>query len=145
MNVLLSIKPNFVEKITSGEKKYEFRKTGFKNHEGLDRVYIYSTSPTKKIIGSFKIGRILSGTPVSIWEECEEFAGISKAGFFDYFKNKDKAVAIAIEDLQIFKNPIDPFQSIKNFKAPQSFYYIKEDKSWDLPSSKNSIKLSHFS
>ncbi|WP_407282849.1 hypothetical protein V7O61_02475 [Methanolobus sp. WCC1] len=144
MNVLLSIKPNFVDKIISGEKKYEFRKTEFKKRDGLNRIYIYSTSPIKKIIGSFKIGDIISGTPESIWKECRDFAGISKADFFDYFKNNDKAIAISIEDLQIFETPINPFNEFENFKAPQSFCYIKEDL-WNFPSSKNSMKLSRFS
>ena len=144
MNVLLSIRPAYVDRIISGEKKYEFRKTEFKNRDGLNRIYIYSTSPVKKIIGSFKIGFLISGTPKSIWEECQDLAGIDETDFFDYFENNDKAVAISIEDLQIFENPIDPFTEFNNFKAPQSFYYIKEN-SWNLPSRKSSIKLSNFS
>jgi predicted transcriptional regulator len=144
MNVLLSIKPNFVDKIISGEKKYEFRKTEFKNHDVLNRIYIYSTSPIKRIVGSFKIGRIVSGTPANIWEECQDFAGISKADFFDYFQNNNKAVAIAIEDLEIFESPIDPFEQFQNFRAPQSFYYIKEN-SWKFPSNEKNVKLSRFS
>lgn len=143
MNVLLSIKPVYVEKIISGEKKYEFRKSVFKNFDRLNRIYIYSTSPVKRIIGSFKIGHVISGSPESIWEEYRDCSGISAVDFFDYYKNHEKAVAISIEDLQIFDCPINPFIEFKDFKAPQSFYYMK-DASWDISSKKDSMTLSNY-
>ena len=53
MRVLLSIKPEFVEKIFSGEKLYEYRKAMFKN-VNVSSVVIYSTMPVGKIVGEFK-------------------------------------------------------------------------------------------
>ena len=44
MNVILSIKPEFVEKIFSGEKQYEYRKILFK--QKVDTVYIYACRRT---------------------------------------------------------------------------------------------------
>jgi len=49
MNVLLSVKPKYAEEIISGRKKYEFRKSIFKR-EDIKKMYIYSSSPVKKII-----------------------------------------------------------------------------------------------
>lgn len=144
MNVLLSIKPNYVEKIISGEKTYEFRKSTFKNVDNIDRIYIYSTSPVKKIIGSFKIGDIVSKSPRLVWEQCNEFSGMNKQDFFDYFKQSNKAVAISIEDLHIFNEPVDPYVEFKNFRAPQSFCYFKEN-SLVLPTRVPRAKLSTFS
>ncbi len=51
MNVIFSIKPKYVERILSGEKKYEFRKRIWKKQ--VDRVFIYASSPVKKIVASF--------------------------------------------------------------------------------------------
>ena len=62
MDVLLSIKPKYVKSIIEGEKRYEFRKTIFKNRE-INRIYIYSSSPVKKIVASFVIGTILEDHP----------------------------------------------------------------------------------
>jgi predicted transcriptional regulator len=61
MNVLLSIKPEYAELIKSGLKKYEFRRKIFKK-AGHSKVFIYSTSPVKKITGVFdaSLRRILS-------------------------------------------------------------------------------------
>ena len=54
MKVLLSIKPEFVEKIFNGTKKYEFRKSIFKN-KNIDTVVVYASSPWQYVIGEFKI------------------------------------------------------------------------------------------
>jgi type I restriction enzyme S subunit len=59
MNVLLSIKPKYANQIVKGNKKYEFRKSVFKNRD-LEMVYIYSSSPVKRIIGAFAIKMIFS-------------------------------------------------------------------------------------
>jgi type I restriction enzyme S subunit len=127
MNVLLSIKPLYAEKIINGQKKYEFRKSIFKNSAHVEKVFIYSSSPIKKIIGHFEIGEIVLGNPKSLWESCHEFAGISKKQFFEYFKNKEKGFAITIKNFQKYDAPIDPFIKFDNFKAPQSFYYVSDD------------------
>ena len=58
MNVILSIKPKYCEKIINGKKKVEFRRKIFKNENKIDLVFMYSTSPVKKIVGFFKIESI---------------------------------------------------------------------------------------
>ncbi|MBI6731014.1 ASCH domain-containing protein, partial [Pseudomonas amygdali] len=42
MKVLLSIKPEYAEKILQGEKRFEFRKSVFKNPD-VRTVVIYAT------------------------------------------------------------------------------------------------------
>jgi type I restriction enzyme S subunit len=70
MNVLLSIKPKYVELIKAGFKKYEFRRKISKKFDG-SKVYIYSTSPIKKIIGVFDVKNYVdppqSGMLVEFW------------------------------------------------------------------------------
>jgi Uncharacterized conserved protein len=126
MNVLLSIKPKFVEKIISGEKKYEFRRTIFKNIESKS-IFIYSSSPVKKIIGEMIIDSILSGQPKKLWEQCKKFSGIGKKDFFDYFEGKEEAYALSIRKMHLFDFPIEPQKIKNNFIPPQSFYYIKDE------------------
>ncbi|MCE8424766.1 MAG: hypothetical protein J5U17_03185 [Candidatus Methanoperedens sp.] len=123
MNVLLSVKPEYAEKIVEGTKKYEFRRSIFKKND-IDKVYIYSSSPVSKIIGSFEIENILKDSPEMIWNLCQKYAGISKKNFFSYFINSNMAYAIEIGDIDRFKEPIDPYHIIENFKPPQSFYYV---------------------
>ncbi len=123
MNVLLSVKPKYAEKIVEGEKKYEFRRSIFKK-QNIEKVYIYSSSPVSKIIAVFEIEKILKDSPERIWKQCQKNAGISKKDFFAYFKNSDAAYAIEIGEVDSFQEPLDPFKIIENFKPPQSFYYV---------------------
>jgi len=123
MNVLLSVKPKYAEKIVEGKKKYEFRRAIFKK-QNIEKVYIYSSSPVSKIIAAFEIEKILKDSPEKIWTLCQKYAGISKKDFFDYFKNSEQAFAIEIGYVDSFKEHINPFKVIENFKPPQSFYYL---------------------
>ena len=52
MNVILSIKPEYVAEIKAGRKGFEFRKTIFK--EKVEKVYIYASSPVSKVVGEFQ-------------------------------------------------------------------------------------------
>ncbi|HUV81894.1 MAG TPA: ASCH domain-containing protein [archaeon] len=122
MNVLLSVKPKYVEEIISGRKKYEFRKSIFKR-EDIKKLYIYSSSPVKKIIAIVDIDGIISDSPQELWEQCHEDAGISEREFFRYFKNSDVGYAIKISNVQEFSTPVDPYNINEDFRPPQSFYY----------------------
>jgi len=122
MHVLLSIKPEYVEKIFQGTKKYEFRKSIFRRN--VKKVCIYSTSPVKKIVGRFTIVRITAGHPVRLWEKYWAYAGIEKKDFFAYFQAREKGFCIEIGEVEIFKEPLDPHSLIPGFIAPQSFKYF---------------------
>ena len=63
--VLLSIKPEFAEKIFDGTKKFEFRKTIFKNNN-VQKVIVYASSPVQKVIGEFSIEDILNDDVLGI-------------------------------------------------------------------------------
>lgn len=124
MNVLLSIKPKYTEAILDGSKKYEFRRTIFRRKD-VERVFIYSNSHVRKIVGFFEIEKILEGTPQEIWNTYHGYGGISKRDFFKYFEGSQKAFAIKIKNVHRFSEPIDPCPIIENFTPPQSFYYFR--------------------
>ncbi|MDD2666585.1 MAG: hypothetical protein PHD13_05310 [Methanocellales archaeon] len=123
MNVLLSIKPKYANAILSGEKEYEFRKVIFKDRN-VERVYIYSSSPVKRIVGVFIVGDIIEGHPERIWERCQKKSGINKEDFFNYFNGSEKGYAIKIDDLETIEDPIDPRSLSSDFVPPQSFCYF---------------------
>ncbi|HOC93511.1 MAG TPA: hypothetical protein PKH33_14240 [bacterium] len=122
MNALLSIKPIYVKKILEGTKKYEFRKTIFRSD--VKTIWIYESSPTKKIVGAFDVGKIITDTPESLWDNFKSKAGISKDDFFCYFDGKSKGYALEIKKLKLFKEPINPQDAIEDFHPPQSFCYF---------------------
>lgn len=123
MDIILSIKPEYVNQIRFGNKKYEFRKTIFRN-QSIDNVFIYETAPTKKIVGFFKYSGYIKNTPIKLWEQLKKYAGIDECAFNNYFNARDIGYAIIIQDIQFYKIMIDPFNSIKNFFPPQSYFYF---------------------
>lgn len=125
MRIILSIKPEFVKEIFEGSKRYEYRKSIFTKN--VDKVLIYSTSPVSKIVGEFAIQEIIINTPEKLWEITHKESGISKNFFDNYFKGRLRGYALKIESLKLYKQPIDPFNIIQSFVAPQSFRYINED------------------
>lgn len=123
MKVLLSIKPEFAHKIFEGSKKFEFRKTIFKN-KSVNKVIVYASSPMKKVIGEFEIDEIISLDPESLWEKTKLLAGISKSFFDSYFNSKELAHAIKIKDSQKYETPLSLHDDFNIKYAPQSFVYI---------------------
>lgn len=125
MNVLLSIKPVFAEKILNGEKRYEFRKTRLSKVGNGDRVVLYASSPIQKIVGEFQVGGIIEADPHELWNRFSEFSGIdNKEWFLDYFGENALGYAIEVDDVYRFDAPIDPYECIEGFHPPVSFKYI---------------------
>jgi len=123
MKVILSIKPEYAERILSGEKKFEFRKNIFKNKD-VDTVLIYATMPVGKVIGEFKVGDILMHTPTELWHKTKRYAGISHKFFEDYFHCREKAFAITVKNPKRYLSPLDLNDISPGAKAPQSFRYV---------------------
>jgi len=127
MKALLSIKPEFVEKIFSGKKVFEFRKVGFSRD--VEKVVVYATAPIGRIVGEFNVAKILEDTPASLWEKTKEHSGITEDFFFSYFKNRKMAIAIEIDHPIRYEKPINPYEKNLKFNPPQSFRYIYEQES----------------
>lgn len=123
MKVLLSVKPEFAEKILTGEKKYEFRKAIFKNSD-VKTVVIYATMPLGKVVGEFDFDIVLSDKPSAIWAETSIFSGITKKFFNEYFNGRDNAYAIKIAKVRRYKNPRSLKEFVPSGLAPQSFCYL---------------------
>lgn len=123
MKILLSIKPEFANKIFDGSKKYEFRKSLFKE-KSVTRVVVYASSPIQKVIGEFEIDTIFSLEPQSLWHKTKKYSGISKDFYDSYFQKKDIAHAIKIKNVKKFKEPLSLKKDFKINHPPQSFIYL---------------------
>lgn len=124
MNVILSIKPKYANAILSGEKKVEFRKLTFK--QKIEKVYIYSSAPEQKIIGSFTIDTIIADTPERLWKKFKNVGSIEEDDFFEYFADKELGYSIKIKSINKFRKAIDPKDIFENFVAPQSYMYCEK-------------------
>ena len=122
MKVLLSIKPEFAERIFDGSKKYEFRKAIFKNPD-VKTIVVYASSPVQRVIGEFDIETILSDAPESLWKETQEFSGITEDFFFDYFSERDVGFAIKVKKVRRYNKP-RCLRTSYNVSPPPSFCYV---------------------
>jgi predicted transcriptional regulator len=122
MRVLLSIKPEYVDRIFSGEKKYEFRRVIFKDQE-VKTIIIYATSPIQKVVGELSIESILFDQVNSLWKTTSQNAGISEENFYQYFKDRAFGYAIKIEKTKKYRYPLS-VQGRFGIMPPQSFIYV---------------------
>lgn len=119
--ILISIKPEYANKILIGSKKYEYRKVHLKAN--INKMVLYVTFPIMKIVGEMEIVDILENDPQSIWETTKNHSGSSKALYDKYYKNKDLAIAYKIGRVTRYNNPKELSEIGINF-SPQSFVYL---------------------
>lgn len=124
MKVLLSIKPEFADKILSGQKRFEFRKVIFKSKD-VRSVVVYSSSPVQRVIGEFDVSGILEMTPEELWGVTSDLAGIEKDYFDEYFEGRNKGFAIKIGNLKKYKRPM-LLKELGVSTPPQSFCYLND-------------------
>jgi type I restriction enzyme S subunit len=120
-DLLMSITPVVGRRIMSSSKKYEYRRSIFR--KPVNRVYLYLSSPERKITGYWFYRGYLEGTVREIWEATKDQSAAAKSAYLDYFQNTNKAFAIPVERFIPFDTPVDPWLEA-GFLPPQSFRYI---------------------
>jgi len=123
MRVLLSIKPEYAEKILNGTKRYEYRRALPRN-EAVRTVVIYATLPVGKVVGEFEIGEVLCEPPDKLWRRTRDAAGISRAFFDSYFSGRTEAMAIAVRKPKRYGTPLRLKEVSGSAMPPQSFQYL---------------------
>ena len=124
VTILLSIKPEYVERIFNGSKKFEFRK--HLPQEKVDKIVVYSTDPVQRVIGEVEVLGVLSMKPSPLWEVTKTAAGISRAKYRSYFKGCVSAHAFRLGQTQVYDAP-KTLEEIGIKSAPQSFVYLNAD------------------
>lgn len=122
MKVLLSIKPEFAEKIFDGSKRFEFRRNVFKNQE-VNTVVVYASSPISMVIGEFEIEQIIQKELEALWQETKEYSGISREYYDQYFTGKDEGFAIKVKRTKRYKTAKN-LREEYGMVPPQSFAYL---------------------
>ena len=120
--VLLSIKPQYADKILNGDKKFEFRRLLYKS-PNVDKIVIYATSPVKKVVGEFDIAQVHSMELEDLWEQTMEYSGIEKCFYDSYFAGKEVGHAIEVKQATRYAKP----KLLKDYDIthpPQSFIYL---------------------
>lgn len=120
--ILISIKPEYVNEILSGRKKYEYRKVKAKK-DNVDKMIIYATAPIMKVVAEIEILKILEDTPDLIWENTKEYSGINKSFYDKYYENQNIAIAYQLGKIEKYNKPKE-LSDLGISYSPQSFIYI---------------------
>lgn len=120
-SLMLSVNPAYTEKILSGEKKYEFRKRLCQ--ENIDKIYLYATSPVKKVVGEAEVIEKCFMDKNKLWETTQKKAGITVDFYVQYFQNQTHAGAYKLGETIRYENPMELESFGVNF-VPQSYVYI---------------------
>ena len=120
--ILLSIRPEYVEKILAGTKKYEYRRHLAKSD--VHKMLIYCTSPVMKVVAEAEVCEKVTGTPISLWKKTKHESGIAKKAYLSYFQGCTCAHAYRLGKVKVFRRP----KKLEDYgikSAPQSLVYIK--------------------
>ncbi|AUP79900.1 ASCH domain-containing protein [Flavivirga eckloniae] len=140
--IVLSIKPEFSNRIFNGSKKIELRKSSPKI-DNDDIIIIYNTMPEKAVVGICKIKEVIDSTPKEIWNNYSEILGIDEKRYFDYYLGREKAIGLKIDCFRRFKDKItlkEIKDFIPDFSPPQTFKYFSRTTIMDSYKWANSLR-----
>ena len=140
MKILMSIKPQFVEKIRRGEKKFEFRRI-LPKRQDIDRIVVYASKPVGKVVGEIAVAGYLTLTVDEMWEATKDISGLTREEFFNYFHGKQNAHAIAIESYRDYEQPIPLDVLLSGKTPPQSYCYLNNFEEWRVSNTSQLFSL----
>lgn len=128
INVVLSIKPEYSEKIMLGVKTVELRRRFPSSFPAGSIAYIYSTSPIKAMVGVVEITKIEKLPVGKIWEKYSQKGYIEKKDFNRYFDGQDFGMVIHLDNPSRYSEAISLVELRRkfNFTPPQSFSYARD-------------------
>jgi predicted transcriptional regulator len=124
-NILVSIRPNYADKIIAGHKTVELRRRFPADVTGAAAL-IYSSSPIRAVIATVRIKQVLKLPVARIWKQHGPAACISKRAFDAYFRDLKLGFAILFDELRPLANQLSADELIAQFGIvpPQSYRYV---------------------
>jgi len=129
-DAIISIKPQHVENILSGEKTVELR-TRSVNLPSGSRLWVYTTLPVGKVKLSTEIDFVELLPPKAMWRKYGHRICITKKDFDAYTKGRDLVSAIGLKNVKPLDNDIclKTMRSYeKNFQPPQFFSRLNPER-----------------
>lgn len=121
--ILLSVKPKFANLIVEGSKLVELRRTIPAQNVGT--IAIYCSSPVQMIVALAEVKETIEASPSKLWDISKgNGGGLTKAELLAYFESKKTGFALMLENIRVYRKPVNPAKIFKSFSAPQSFRYL---------------------
>lgn len=118
--VLISLHRQWTEKMLTGEKTVELRRTRCGCEPGTP-VVIYTSHPVKRIQARAVVKAVHAMTPDALWAVVARQCAVTRAGFFEYLGDLDTAYGIELTAIE----PLNSFELGR--PGPQSWRYLFAD------------------
>jgi predicted transcriptional regulator len=125
--VLLSVAPEFAEKIGAGTKTVELRRR-FPDVPVGTWIYFYVTLPVGAVTGRARVAEIDVDEPSALWVRHHADAGLLGDGFAEYFLGCERGFAVRLEGYEALP-PVKLAAlrlAVPGFVAPQSYRFIDD-------------------
>ncbi len=128
--LLMSVRPEHAQKIFSGTKTVELRRTSPRIAKG-DLVLVYVSSPVKAVMGAFRVEQVIDGRPEALWSIVKGKAGLTRQEFEAYFSGASRGCGIFFTDVLRLHKPVS-LQRLREkwpaFQPPQGYCYVTHRK-----------------
>jgi predicted transcriptional regulator len=104
-DLLVSMKPQYAERILSGSKLVEIRKK-FSDRWVGSKAILYSTDPQRALVGEATVRSVTSGAPIEIWARFGTGIACSLSDFKSYVGAAAKVSAIELDEIIPYRQPV---------------------------------------
>lgn len=125
--VLLSVAPEFADKIAAGTKTVELRRR-FPDVPAGTWIYFYVTLPVGAVTGRARVAATEADEPSALWTRHRARVGLSRDRFVAYFAGRDRGFAVRLEGYEAL-HPVALAQlraALPGFVAPQSYRFVDD-------------------
>ncbi len=124
-DILMSIKPPYVDMIVSGCKTVEIRKRAVRAPAGAT-IWIYATSPRQQVVASARLEAVALDTADEIWRAFGDRAGIDRYEFDAYVGDAELVAALTLTEITELDVPLCPRGEVPAFHPPQSYAFLRD-------------------
>ncbi|GAA1817915.1 hypothetical protein [Agromyces neolithicus] len=125
--VLMSIQPRFAEAILRGEKTHELRRRFPGSLTGAT-VYVYASTPTRAVIGSFRIASVERRPRWLVARTRRLATTLTSEEIHTYLAGLQHGVLIEVAEQRRFTHTV-PLADLRQFdvEPPQSYRFLSTD------------------
>lgn len=121
--ILISIKPKYLDLILSGRKTVELRKQSTRISPGT-WLLLYASSPRRAVVGMARVAYREELRVAAIWAKHGAAAGVSREEFRAYYAGAHRGVVLGLDEVRTY--PVElPLRSMRDarrdFRPPQSY------------------------
>lgn len=132
-SILLSVRPTFARALMDGTKTAEVRRR-FPAQPAGSRLFVYSSSPDRAVIGTLRLDSIDRPNSQDVWRLYAHQIEIDEEPLDLYLEDTASAAILHVSEPALWNRPV-PLSQLRSrifLEPPQSFRYLTIAQSNDL-------------